>query len=80
MSPGKSEMFEESVRFNMVARINKKIQEMVKGCEVCIKRQDIQHQPLLSTELPEAPWLEIGSDLFEFQGESYLLGVKYYSK
>ena len=53
---------------------------MIKGCEICIKHQAIQHQPLRSTELPDAPWLEIGSDLFGFHGKNYLLGVDYYSR
>ena len=58
--------------------INKLIQEMVKGCEICIKHHAIQHQPLRSSEFPVAPWLEIGSDLFEFHGKNYLLAVDYY--
>ena len=53
---------------------------MVKGSEICIKHQAIQHQPLRSTELLEAPWLEIGSDLFEFHRKNYLLAVDYYSR
>ena len=30
--------------------------------------------------LPERPWVEVGSDLFEWRNQTYLLTVDYYSK
>ena len=30
--------------------------------------------------LPERPWVEVGSDLFEWRNQTYLLTVDYYRK
>ena len=59
---------------------SKDIQQLIEGCEICLKEKDKQHQPLKPTKLPEKPWQELGSDLFEFQGKIYLLIVDYYSR
>ena len=34
----------------------------------------------MTTQLPERPWQQVGSDLFEWEGKHYLLVVDYYSR
>lgn len=34
----------------------------------------------MSGELPERPWQKVGSDLFTFNHDTYLLVVDYYSR
>ena len=60
--------------------IRKEIIEMVERCEVCIKNRRISHEPMCNTPLPEKPWQEIGTDLFEFEGRRYVIFMDYYSK
>ena len=57
------------------------VEQMVINCSVCAdfsKKQPTE--PLRPTVPPSLPWQKIGTDLFEFQGEHYLLSVCYRSK
>ena len=57
------------------------VEQMVTNCSVCAdfaKKQPTE--PLKPTVPPSLPWQKIGTDLFEFQGEHYLLSVSYRSK
>ena len=36
--------------------------------------------PLKTSVLPEGPWEEVGTDLFEFEGKWYALFIDYYSR
>ena len=57
------------------------VEQMVTNCSVCAdfaKKQPTE--PLKPTVPPSLPWQKIGTDLFEFQGEHYLLSVCYRSK
>ena len=57
------------------------IHEMVANCSLCAdygKRQP--SEPLKPTVPPKFPWEKIGSDLFEFRGEHFLVSVCYHSK
>ena len=57
------------------------IHEMAANCSVCAdygKRQP--SEPLKPTVPPKFPWEKIGSDLFEFRGEHFLVSVCYRSK
>ena len=52
------------------------VEQMVTNCSVCAdfaKKQPTE--PLRSTVPPSFPWQKIGTDLFEFHGEHYLLSV-----
>jgi transposase InsO family protein len=60
--------------------INQQIKQLVEKCTTCIKHQRIRHQPLKPTELPDGPWMEVGSDVFEFRGKAYVLIADYYSR
>ena len=55
------------------------IQETVRQCSVCAKLHTPNKEPMIPSALPEYPWQKLGSDLFELQGEHYLLLVDYFS-
>ena len=60
--------------------IRKDIDEVVSKCERCCKIR-VQHpEPLIPTPLPGRPWQKVGTDLFEWKKNDYLLVVDYYSK
>ena len=57
------------------------VEQMVTNCSVCAdfaKKQP--SEPLKPTVPLSLPWKKIGTDLFEFHGEHYLLSVCYRSK
>ena len=57
------------------------IEQMITNCSVCAdygKKQP--SEPLKPTIPPSLPWKKIGTDLFEFRGEHYLISVCYRSK
>ena len=54
---------------------------MVTNCSVCADYAKKQpSEPLKPSVPPSLPWKKIGTDLFEFRGEHYLLSVCYRSK
>lgn len=57
------------------------IEQIVTNCSVCADYAKKQpSQPLKPTVPPTLPWKKIGTDLFEFRGEHYLVSVCYRSK
>ena len=60
--------------------LSKDIKDLIARCHVCIKNAAIKHQPMEINALPERLWVEVGSDLFEWRNQAYLLTVDYYSK
>ena len=60
--------------------LSRQLEELVKNCSVCRKCTNQRSEPLITTALPELPWQRVGTDLFEFKGQSYLLIVDYYSR
>ncbi|XP_067930550.1 uncharacterized protein [Watersipora subatra] len=56
------------------------IDHYVSRCNVCIRHCSIKHQPMEHAQPPEAPWLEIGCDVMEHQGNLYLAMMDYYSR
>ena len=59
--------------------LSKQLEEMVKCCTECCKTQTQRFEPLIPSCLPELPWQKIGTDLFEWNQNTYLLIVDYYS-
>lgn len=60
--------------------LNKEVKEMVESCNICIKNQRMRFSPLKPSVLPEGPWEEVGTDLFEFEGKWYAIFIDYYSR
>ena len=58
----------------------KDIENIVKKCQTCNELQyNNQKEPLIPEEVPEKPWQKVGTDLFELDGEHYIVIVDYYS-
>ena len=61
--------------------INGQIKDKVASCELCNEFRNKQaKQPMKAHEIPERPWQILGTDLFELDGQHYLVLVDYYSK
>ena len=60
--------------------LSKKIQTMVDDCSACEKERKKRPEPLQPSSVPDYPWQRVGMDLFDYQGQQYLLIVDYFSK
>ena len=61
--------------------MSQQVQNMVEDCPTCNTYQNQQHkEPMKASKIPDLPWSEVGSDIFDWKGVSYLLTVDYYSK
>ena len=57
------------------------ITEMCEQCSTCAEyRTKQQKEPMIVTQVPDYPWQKVASDLFSFDGESYILVGDYFSK
>lgn len=57
------------------------VKQMIESCPTCQKYRPAQRaESLRSHDIIAIPWLKVGSDIFELNGQSYLLLVDYYSK
>ena len=53
---------------------------MIEACETCQRFRPRQsHAPLKATPPPSRPWQRLGTDLFEFDGNDYIVIADYYS-
>ena len=56
------------------------IKELVSKCQICAQYQnEIQKEPLMTHPAPSRPWEKVGSDIFTFHGQDYLITVDYLS-
>lgn len=52
------------------------IRHMVKNCDLCNKHQPAQPKlPIMQPDLPTRAWEKLGIDIFEFNGNKYLMIV-----
>ena len=60
--------------------ITAKIKQMVSSCPVCVRfRTETQKELLMTHSTPTRPWEKVGTDMFTFQGQDYLITVDYLS-
>jgi transposase InsO family protein len=61
--------------------MSKSIEDLISACQPCQKNASTpKTQPLAVTTIPPHPYHTVGTDLFSFEGDDYLLTVDYYSK
>lgn len=60
--------------------LSSQLKELVRNCTICIKERTNPVEPLMPGALPERPWQKVGSDLFSFKQDTYLLVMDYYSR
>ena len=60
--------------------ISRDLEDLVRNCHECCKAQRQRAQPLTPSPLPELPWQKVGTDLFEWKKDTYLLIADYYSR
>ena len=62
-------------------KINEQIENQCKKCDACqLHQQSSVKQPLIPHNIPDYPWQSIATDLFEIDGQAFLLTVDRYSK
>ena len=61
--------------------INTKIEHMIKSCDICQHNKKAQQkETMIATEVPDYPFQMIGTDLFHWNRQDFLLVVDYYSQ
>ena len=61
--------------------INAEIADMISTCSTCIEPQNNQQrETLMSYDIPELPWVNVGADLFTLFNDNYVIVVDYHSK
>ena len=59
--------------------MNQEITDYINQCSVCnTYRPEPCNEPLMPHAVPDRPWAKVGADLFELQGQHYLILVDYY--
>ncbi len=56
------------------------MEEFVKKCPTCMHLSRPVREAMISSPLPTYPWEKVATNLFEFQGQHYLLLVDYFSR
>ena len=56
------------------------IQKLIQHCPVCAKNAPVRYEPLMPSSLAKYPWQKVGSDLFLWKNETYIIVVDYYSQ
>lgn len=60
--------------------MSRAIEEMVGQCVECRVNSNKSNEPLRPTATPDRPWQMLGTDLFHFKGQTYLIVIDYYSR
>ena len=63
--------------------LNDQLEKFILKCELCLKYSHSKYKPKTTTsfgqEIPVHPWFKLATDIFHFEGASYLLTVDYTS-
>ena len=60
--------------------INNEITKMAQRCSACLETRAYQQkEPMIPHEIPTKPWQKVGSDLFKFKNNDYIVVVDYFS-
>ncbi|CAC5362482.1 unnamed protein product [Mytilus coruscus] len=60
--------------------INAQITDFISKCSVCLEsRRSNTKEPMAESETPELPWMTVGTDIFYWNNNNYLIIVDYYS-
>ena len=64
--------------------LNDQLEQLILNCQLCLKYSRSKRKPdessTLGQEIPITPWVKLATDLFHFEGQSYLLIVDYTSQ
>ena len=61
--------------------INKDIEALISRCPICQEHQKSQqHETLMPHEIPTRPWQTVGTDIFHYNSDDFLIMCDYYSK
>ena len=61
--------------------MNSQIEDAVSNCSACTKHQSSNpKETMIAHKLPDRPWQNVATNLFELHNEQYLIAVDYYSK
>ena len=64
--------------------MNDQFEKLILNCELCLKYSHSKCKPKTTTsfgqEIPVHPWSKLATDIFHFEGASYLLIVDYTSR
>ena len=56
------------------------LESLVNSCVECRRLEVQRPEPLITSTLPELPWQKIGTDLFEWRKNQYLLVIDYFTR
>ena len=60
--------------------MSRKIEEIVRNCATCAKKNKPHAEPMIPTSLTEYPWQKVATDLMQYKNSMYLLVIDYYSR
>ena len=61
--------------------INNDIEQVVNSCDICLESRNMDaKEPMLTSVIPEYPFQIVGTDLFHWDGQEYIIVVDYYSR
>ena len=60
--------------------LSKQLEDLVRECPTCIKTRKNHAEPLIPSSIPERPWQKVGTDLFEYKSQEFVLVVDYLSR
>ena len=60
--------------------LSKQLEDLVRKCTTCVKARKIHPEPMIPSRVPARPWQKVGTDLFEFKGQEFVLVVDYLSR